>query len=300
MTNEATVSVILANWNGARFLDEAVSSVVSQTFRDWELIAVDTGSTDNSPAILTRWARQESRLKPVLLERRLNYPAAINHGLACASGQFVARIESDDQWLPERLASQLRMFADPANAAVGACGSQAILINHQGRRLGLKRFPTSHASCLRAIWYRNPICHSAALIRRAALEQCGVYQERFWFAEDLDLWFRIAQHWQLTNLREPLVCYRIWPGSLSSSRLREVAKRGFQVRAHAAAQFGCSHPCLARAYSLAALGSIFLPPGISRPAFELAIRLVSRLSDASDPATEPIGAPGEASHAQKP
>ena len=86
MNLQPKVSVVLANLNGARFLNEAIQSVVQQALGNWELIAVDTGSDDGSRVIIERWAKAESRIKPTFMSQRLAYPTAINLGLTQAKG----------------------------------------------------------------------------------------------------------------------------------------------------------------------------------------------------------------------
>src|SRR5438876_6813087 len=98
MSNQPKVSVVMANWNNARFLHDPIESVVRQTFSEWEVIIVDTGSTDVSRAILERGAAADQRIQIILVPHRLNCPAAPNIGLIEAKDEFAARIESDDLW----------------------------------------------------------------------------------------------------------------------------------------------------------------------------------------------------------
>lgn len=272
MSAPPRVSVLLANWNGGRFLSQAVESVVCQTYADWELVAVDTGSTDGSREILESWARRDERVQPLLLPERLPCPTALNLGLARIRSPLVARIESDDVWLPERLAKQVEfMETDPAGD-VGVCGSDALLLDEAGSLLGVKRYPRSHAECRRAFWFRNPFCHSAVLIRREALAECGGYDAAFSLAEDLELWFRIGQRWALRNWPEPLVGYRLWSGSLTTRRLRRLAWVSLRVRLRAARQAPGEMPPLAALYSAAALAAGLLPPLAARRLFEWGLR----------------------------
>ncbi|MBI4323821.1 MAG: glycosyltransferase [Chloroflexi bacterium] len=256
-------------------MDEAIASVVSQSYENWELIVVDTGSEDESRAIIERWAAKDGRIKPVLKSQKMACPPALNLGLAEARGKFIARIKSDDLWRTDRLKSQVDFLEALCSERVGVCGSDAELIDVSGQVMSIKRYPRSHTDCLRAIWYRNPFCHSAVLMRRAALEQCGGYDEAFTLVEDLELWFRIGRYWELCNLPMPLVRYRLWGGSLTSRRLRALAWRGRKVRARAASQLGYHQPLLARAYSAAPLVATLLPPRHVRKLFEWGLGLLS-------------------------
>jgi glycosyltransferase involved in cell wall biosynthesis len=272
----ARVVVVLANWNGARFLNEAIQSVVAQTFMDWRLVSVDTGSTDDSREILESWAKIDPRVELLFSPTRLNYPAAINLGIRAATSEFVGRIESDDVWHPQKLEKQLNFFDLSGSVNVGVCGGDAMLIDSAGVPYDVKRFPRNHESCLKAIWFRNPFCHSGALVRRMALEQCGPYDERLYLVEDLDLWFRIARNWRLHNLSEPLVSYRVWPGSLTNRRLRTVAWRSYQLRTNGVRAYGYHCPRIAQVYGLATLLAVLLPASLVIRLFGLGLRIAGR------------------------
>lgn len=268
---------MLANWNSARFLHDAIESVVRQTFGEWEAIIVDTGSTDGSRAILERWAATDNRIQIILIPHRLNCPAALNIGLAEAKGEFVARIESDDLWQPPRLERQVAFLDCSSRTQIGVCGTDALLINDSGRVLGTKRYPPKHQDCLKALWYRNPFCHSSVLLRRDVFTRCGGYDNTFPLVEDLELWFRAGRQWELCNLPEPLVCYRVWPGGLTSRRLRTLIWSTYRVRSRAVRELGYTRPRLAALYSLASLGAALLPAWLVRSLFQL---VLDRLADA--------------------
>ena len=272
MSAPARVAVLLANWNGARFLHEAIASVVAQSFRDWELIVVDTGSSDGSVAILEAWAGRDARIKPLFIAERMSCPLALNLGFERSASPLIARIESDDLWEPGRLEAQVGFFDGPDAARVGVCGTAATLIGESGEVTGLKRFPESHAACLELIWFRTPLCHSSVLIRRAALEQCGAYDDRYRFCEDLELWFRLGRRWELRNLPQPLIRYRVWPGSLTTRRLTTLLWRSWLIRMRQAPALGYRVPWSARLYSCLTFGVAVLPRFTTRRLHEFIVR----------------------------
>ena len=271
MESKPLISIVLANYNRARFLDEAMASVVRQTVEDWELIVVDNGSTDNSHLIIERWAAADTRIEPIFKSKPIGCPAAVNLALATARGEFVARIDNDDLWYPRRLEAQLDFIRSEGRECIGVCGTDVVLIDAAGRNLGIKRYPIRHADCLRAIWYRNPFCSSAVLIRRRALDQCGGYDPAYALAEDLELWFRLGRVWEFHNLAEPLAACRIWNDSLTNRRLTRLAWVGHTVRRRAVRELGYRRSWLASAYSMATLGISLLPAGWVRAAFELGV-----------------------------
>jgi glycosyltransferase involved in cell wall biosynthesis len=268
MNTEPLISVLLANWNGARFLNEAIESVQAQSYGRWEMVVVDTGSEDESCSTISRCAGRDRRIKPLFITERMCCPEALNIGLAETRGDFVARIESDDRWHPDRLGAQLDLLRAEGGERVGVCGADVVLIDETGRQLRVKRFPRTHAGCLRAIWYRNPFCHSAVLIRKRALAECGGYSPAFTLVEDLELWLRLGRKWEMANVPQSLVDYRLWGGSLTSRRLRALAWRAFQVRMIQAPRLDYRPPLAARAYSICTLAAALLPSLPVRRIFE--------------------------------
>lgn len=281
MSPPPRVAVLLANFNGARFLDEAIASVAAQTFRDWEMVVVDTGSDDESVAILERWAALDGRIKPGFFPERMSCPAALNVALERSESPLVARIESDDLWEPGRLEAQVQFYDRPENARVGVLGTAATLIDESGAVTGLKRFPESHADCMEMIWFRTPLCHSSVLLRRAAFEECGGYDDRYRYCEDLELWFRVGRRWEVRNLPEALTRYRVWTGSLTTRRLTTLVWRSWLIRMWRAPALGYEVPLGARVYSCLSFGVLALPPFTTRRLYEFVVQQIGDRVEAS-------------------
>src|SRR5207302_1966772 len=127
-----------------------------------------------------------------------------------ARGEYFARLESDDVWLPRKLEQQIEFMERTGNERIGVCGSDVFLVNSTGSIITCKRFPRTNEECVSAIWYRNPLCHSTIIGRTAVLQTTRGYDESKFLVEDLDLWFRVMEHWQIANVPVPLVRYRIW------------------------------------------------------------------------------------------
>ena len=185
------VSVIMPVYNGAQFLEEAVTSILVQTFRDFEFIVVDDGSTDQTPEVLGRLASRDKRLR-VIVQPNAGIVMALNRAIDEASGTWIARMDSDDVSLPDRLKRQYgEAIADPD---VAVLGGDCILIDEGGRRFGMKRFPSKRGGVLRSLEGGGVgIAHPTAFIRRKYLDAAGGYRERFRHAEDTDLWLRLAE-----------------------------------------------------------------------------------------------------------
>jgi glycosyltransferase involved in cell wall biosynthesis len=212
------VSVVMAVYNGERFVRETIESTLSQTLSCLELIAVDDGSTDSTPRILAEYARKDPRV--VIVHQNHNgVPAAVNAGIRHAQYDLVARIDSDDIMLPNRLERQL-WFLDRRPELAVAC-SNCHFIDAAGRRIG-------QSSCKvdveRGKRERNPglfleIIHSTVIMRKPALLAVGGYPEDLFYGDDRNLWGRFATNgYAMECQNEFLVSFRLHGGSLTMSR----------------------------------------------------------------------------------
>jgi glycosyltransferase involved in cell wall biosynthesis len=232
------VSVVMINYNRERFVGPAIASVCMQAVDEWELILVENGSTDGSAAVAGQWSSLDARIQVKQLPQRVAIPVAANMGIRQARGEYIARLDSDDVWLPTHLTDQLDWLETEGNHRIGVCGAQCELIDAEGQRLGEKHFPVSHADCLRAFWYRNPFCQSAVLVRRECFERFGAYDETFAVGEDLELWLRLAQGFELQNLPSLSVQQRLWNRSVCMGDYQAMVRATLRARRLAAARYG--------------------------------------------------------------
>ena len=199
------VSVVMPVRNAARFLAEAVESILGQTFPNLELVAVDDGSEDASCDILRRYAASDSRIR-LLGGPAVGIAEALNCGIRAARGALIARMDADDVARPERLARQAALMgADPA---VAVLGSGCEIIDATGTVLRTVVLPTDPAAIRDELQRRNCIAHPTVLMRRDAVLAAGGYRGAFRHCEDWDLWLRLAERHPLRNLPEPLLRLR--------------------------------------------------------------------------------------------
>ncbi len=227
MPTNPAVSVIMPCWNRERFVADAIRSVLAQTFADFELIVVDDGSTDGSREVVASF--RDSRLRCLHREHR-GISATMNAGLAAAKGRYLARLDSDDMWLPEMLATQVAVLE--AQPQVGLVYSRAECTDSDWKRLEMTwgyplRFP---GETFRSMVYNDCTCNITVVCRRECFEKVGNYDESLATSEDLDLWLRVARHYPFEFTDRVLARVRLHGGSItggiSASRDEQMERRG--------------------------------------------------------------------------
>jgi len=221
-----TVSVLMPVYNAAPFLREAIDSILTQTFADFELIIVDDGSTDESRSIARSYLDPRVR---VLAEPHRGLVSTRNAALQAARGEYIACMDADDVSIPERLAKQIAfMQAHPDTVVVG---TGARLIDRDGRLLGKSIVPLARGRKLYVLLcVANRFVNGSTIMRREAVLAVQGYRDGYAPAEDYDLWFRLGELGELANLAEPLYLLRIHPSSTTTL----TGAKGVDDRARAA------------------------------------------------------------------
>jgi len=201
--------------NAARHLDAALAGIAEQDFDDWELVAVDDSSTDESPEILRRWANRDRRIKVLRNETNAGQTISLNRGLAGCRGRWVARQDADDISHRGRLSAQMHYLARHPQTVL--LGTQGVLIDERGDKIGLLDVPEDPASIAWCAPFLNPFLHTAAIFHREIVRQEGGYDESFRIAQDYELWTRLASRHETANLRLRSVRYRHTETSLSKT-----------------------------------------------------------------------------------
>ncbi|WP_157942209.1 glycosyltransferase [Salinibacter altiplanensis] len=202
-------------------LEQAVESILNQTFEDFEFIIINDGSTDGSKDILDKFAGQDERIRVVHQENR-GLIKSLNRGVDMARGQYIARMDGDDISYPERLEYQVQFLHRHSN--VGVVGTNVEKIDAEGRFKGSWSPPTEPEIVSWKLLFNTCLCHPSVVIRQSLLEALGGYAEWAKHAEDYELWTRAVQVSQLSNIPDTLLKLRRHDGSVT------VSKRTEQIR----------------------------------------------------------------------
>ena len=219
------ISVVMPVYNGEKYLKEAIQSILNQTERDFELLVVDDGSTDNSEVIAKSF--NDNRVK-IINKDHSGLIDTLNLGFDKAQGDFIARMDADDISEPNRFQKQLEVM-EKENIAI--CGTQAKTINEKGEVIGEFSYPPLSWSGIKYYTLRgNPFIHPSVMIRRDILNKVGNLHKFFRHAEDYELWTRIVYKHKAINLPDQLLRYRIHGNQITNKNNIEMRLRGILIR----------------------------------------------------------------------
>lgn len=228
------ISVVMPVYNCERYLPEAIESILSQTFDDFELIIINDGSSDRSAQVIASY----------LVDQRVVYEDngsnrglvfSLNRGIEMASADIIARMDGDDVSLPERFAHQYRFLKDHPDVVL--VGSSVEQIDSEGRSLGMRSVVTGPENIRRVFFYYGPHRHPTIMVKKEAVQMIGGYRAYAPY-EDIDLYFRLILSGMKTdNLPAPLLLYRIH-GENFHRHIRERARTALAVKKSAIEDFG--------------------------------------------------------------
>ena len=224
------VSVVIPAYNAMSYLPETLESVFMQTFTDLEVLIIDDGSLDH----IAQWFSEvtDPRVK-LMKQENQGVSAARNTGIAHTQGEYVAFLDADDLWKPTKLEKQVRCLEN--KPAVGLVYTWTVLVDERGNPTG--RVMASHVEG--DVWEQiieNDMIRnvSSVMVRRCCFETVGVFDPSLAFAEDRDMWSRIAFRYPFAVVKEPLICYREHANGASKNRqkmfqgIRTVIEKTFQ------------------------------------------------------------------------
>ncbi len=216
MTAMETISIVMPVYNGAAILARTIESILVQSFRDFELIVVDDGSTDATPSLLADYASRDPRIR-IARQENAGITAALIRGCAEAKGALIARHDCGDRSHPHRMASEKALFDD---LGVVLAGCTTVFLAPAGEMMYTA---AAEGDEVRRSLLHDPVetirglpHHGSAMFRRDAYEKAGGYRREFYFAQDLDLWIRLARNGNVAITRETLYEAGSGTGAISS------------------------------------------------------------------------------------
>jgi glycosyltransferase involved in cell wall biosynthesis len=236
------VSVIVPVYNAAEYVQASLRSVLEQTWDDFELIVIDDGSSDGSADLIRRMIGNDPRCH-FRVRPNVGMARTLNEMLEMATGDLIARLDADDQALPDRFAKQVKFLDDHPECVL--VGGGVINIDSDGDTLCTELYPSSHEEIeARMLSGGGGIIHPTVMMRRAPLVGVGGYATDCPVVEDQDLWLRLAMKGRLANLPEPLIRYRVHAGNMSFTGAEAAGRRLAEVLRRAHHDRGLSPPAI--------------------------------------------------------
>lgn len=255
------VSVLMSIHNQSEFANEAINSILDQSFTNFEFIIINDSSDDKTSKALSKI--NDKRVRVFSNSTKVGLTKSLNKGLAHAKAKYIARMDADDVSLKNRLKTQYQYLEKNLN--ITACGTDAILIDRYGKRIGIKEFPKSYLDIKKDIIKYNPIIHPSVMMRTDKVKTIGGYNESLNGAEDYDLWLRLAINCEVVNLPRLLLKYRINPKGVSWTRLKYVEFQAIKARLKALQSLG--YPKWQVIYLIKPILSFIIPANLKRKIF---------------------------------
>ncbi len=195
-------------YNAEKFVAEAIDSILNQTFKDFEFLIINDGSSDQSESIVNRYG--DKRIRYIKNNSNLKVAETLNKGIYLAKGKYIARMDADDISLPERLMHQVS-FLD-SNPDVGVCGTW---FRTTGASTRTVRTPVDDRDIKSFLFFNSPFCHPSVMIRKEVLLQNNITYENILYAEDYLLWIKLSRYTKMANIPEVLFIYREHDSNIS-------------------------------------------------------------------------------------
>ncbi|MFT3893204.1 MAG: glycosyltransferase [Anaerolineales bacterium] len=245
------VSVIIPNYNHAKYVGDAVRSVLAQDYRHYEIIVVDDGSTDNSREVLSAFGDQIQ----CIYKKNAGLSAARNTGIDASNGSLIGVLDADDMYEPYYLSKLVSALQENPDAQGIYCGYQ--FVDHTNNLLPqIESRPVESDKLYEALLDGNFFVPEAIFLRRAVYEDVGLFDEALRACEDWDVWLRVAKKYKIIYCADILTRHRVLPGSMSTDPLRMLNNRLAVLKKHVGDEPRDSGSSMThRAYGRAYLGS---------------------------------------------
>jgi glycosyltransferase involved in cell wall biosynthesis len=216
VTKKPKISVIIPVYNGNRTIAQAIKSILNQTFEDFELILIDDCSKDSSSQIIKTYSKNDQRIKFIQNKKNIGLAESLNIAINVSVCNFIARLDQDDEALPERLIKQYKFMQKHPDVAVA--GSAVLIMGKTKKFDKIFTVPTDFNEIKKTLLNYNCIFHPSVIMRKKSIINAGGYRKEFKNAEDYDLWLRISKKEKIVNIQDPLTRYNYSTGGMTLGR----------------------------------------------------------------------------------
>lgn len=230
------ISIVMPVYNASAYLVSALDSILNQSYKNWELIAIDDCSTDNSHMILHHYSNMDSRIKVYKNIENLGVGKTLDKAIKLTSGKYIARMDADDIAYPQRFEKQMDYLL--THPDVIAVGGQCRLIDEKGKVIGAKVFPTDSEQLYEMLYNVVPIQHPTLMVNTHLLPEDFTWYDGWKVAQDLYLFFKLVHYGNLANIEDIVLDYRYYRGGNSLKDPKETFKLTKTIRWLGKTRFG--------------------------------------------------------------
>lgn len=224
-TKPPALTVIMAAYNAEDYISDAISSILHQTYRDFEFIIIDDGSTDNTHSLISSYDDERIILLTNETNRGLAY--SLNRGIHIARSNYIIRMDADDISYPDRFE---KLFAEATRfPEYGIICSQALIINEADEMRRISSFLKNPEEIYVYLQFANCLIHSSVMIRKDILDTYGAYNEKYRYGQDFELWNRLSKKTRIYQINEPLLEWRAPEGNVLEKKQKQWAEADIMV-----------------------------------------------------------------------
>lgn len=235
MKTKPKISVIMPNYNGEKFIAEAIESILNQTFTDFEFIIIDDCSTDDSWKIIQEYTKKDERIIALKNEKNLWVSKTRNLWIEWASGEFIALMDSDDISFSDRFDKQVKFLEK--NSKVWIVWWSIEIIDEDNHKIWERHYNLSDIEIRNKLFRYSPFCHPSVMVRRKILIKTWWYIESLSLWEDYELYFRIWIYSEFANLSDFVLRYRMSSTNSTSTKLHEMEDKTLEIRKKAVKEY---------------------------------------------------------------
>jgi glycosyltransferase involved in cell wall biosynthesis len=212
------VSVIMSVYNGEQFLRKAIESILNQTFKDFEFIIINDGSTDKTQEIVDSY--KDPRIVVIKNQQNIGLPKSLNKGLEIARGEYIARMDADDISLPDRLEKQVKLLDNHRN--IGYVSNNWSRLTENGQKeMCICKLPVTYEEIQKESMKWDCFCHASSMFRKVCQQEIGLYRPELELSENTDFCLRFSEKFQMANIPELLYKRHIHLKSISVEKTYE-------------------------------------------------------------------------------
>lgn len=256
--NKPLISVVMPAYNAQKYIRSAIESILNQSFKEFELIIVNDASTDKTLDVISPFSIKDSRIRIINNEIRLDIAGSLNKGISAAQSNIIARMDSDDISLTNRLKFQFELINSSNKIAV--VGANISIVNEAGNEIATRNYPTSSEKLKACLFRYSPFAHPVVMFRKKMFDEVGGYNPKYSPTEDLDLWFRLGSKYEFRSVSEPLLKYRLYETSSSHSIIKDLEILVFKIRLDAIMKYGYRPSLYDTIYNLFQFATLWFTP----------------------------------------